>query len=330
MENASTIFVFFLSGLNETSRTHRSALFFFCLLCYCITILANVSLILIIILDKTLHEPMYILLCAFCFNALYGTTGFYPKFLWDLLSPVHIISYSGCLFQTQVFYSFAFSDFSILAFMAYDRYLAICHPLDYHSIMSMKRVIWMTCSLWLTSFFIIGVNSLLTFRLKLCSPYINRLFCVNWSIVSLAYLPQALQNFIAMEFLVVPPLMNPLIYGFKLPLQVQILGRYGPTPSPCSRRSGPSAAAAGCEHRSACYSSACSPCSPFFLSSVDTEENRRPAGGFHPKHRRSENPASPFPVRPQLQVGAVVSTVGNKKVPDLNIGCSPRCSVWCK
>ncbi|XP_038161007.1 olfactory receptor 1D2-like [Cyprinodon tularosa] len=294
MENVSTIFVFFLSGLNETSRTHRSALFFFCLLCYCITILANVSLILIIVLDKTLHEPMYILLCAFCFNALYGTTGFYPKFLWDLLSPVHIISYSGCLFQTQVFYSFAFSDFSILAFMAYDRYLAICHPLDYHSIMSMKRVIWMTCSLWLTSFFIIGVNSLLTFRLKLCSPYINRLFCVNWSIVSLAcfpketsingivgnitiiififlgfyivwsymyiikicynsiekrakfmqtclphlislsacimtilidiinnrhsfkYLPQALQNFIAMEFLVVPPLMNPLIYGFKL------------------------------------------------------------------------------------------------------------------
>uniref|UniRef100_A0A3Q2DHD4 G-protein coupled receptors family 1 profile domain-containing protein n=1 Tax=Cyprinodon variegatus TaxID=28743 RepID=A0A3Q2DHD4_CYPVA len=284
---AFILIIIFIRLIGGASSLPRSALFFLSLLCYCITILVNISLILIIVLDKALHEPMYILLCAFWINALYGTAGFYPKFLWDLFSPIHVISYSGCLLQVQV-------DFSILAFMAYDRYLAICHPLDYHSIMSMKRVIWMTCSLWLTSFFIIGVNSLLTFRLKLCSPYINRLFCVNWSIVSLACfpketsingivgnitiiififlgfyiiwsymyiikicynsiekrakfmqtclphlislsacimtilidiinnrlsfkdLPQALQNFIAMEFLVVPPLMNPLIYGFKI------------------------------------------------------------------------------------------------------------------
>uniref|UniRef100_A0A3Q2EHC8 Olfactory receptor n=1 Tax=Cyprinodon variegatus TaxID=28743 RepID=A0A3Q2EHC8_CYPVA len=281
-------------GLNETSRNQRSALFFLSLLCYCTTILVNVSLILIIIFDKALHEPMYILLCAFCINALYGTAGFYPKFLWDLLSPVHVISYSGCLLQAQLLYSFACSDLSILALMAYDRYLAICRPLEYHCVMSVQRVIKLACSFWLTSFFIVAVNIFLTSRLKLCSPYINRLFCVNLVIVSLSCipketatnsiianitiiiyilhgffivwsymyiikrcynsienrakfmqtcvphlislctffltilieivndrlgskeLPQPLKNFIAIEVLVIPPLMNPLIYGFKL------------------------------------------------------------------------------------------------------------------
>ncbi|XP_054908957.1 olfactory receptor 6N1-like [Poeciliopsis prolifica] len=294
MNNVSTISVFFLSGLNETSRNLRAALFFLSLMCYCITVLVNVCLILIIILNNELHEPMYILLCAFCMNSLFGTAGFYPKFLSDLLSPVHVISYSGCLLQAQVLYSFACSDLSILALMAYDRYLAICRPLEYHSVMSVKKGMKLASFFWLTSFFIVSVNISLTSRLKLCSPYINRLFCVNWSIVSLACfsnetsingivanitiliyvlhgffivwsymyiikrcassienrakfmqtcvphlislstflitilidiinnrlsaadLAKSLQNFIAMEFLVIPPFINPLIYGFKL------------------------------------------------------------------------------------------------------------------
>uniref|UniRef100_A0A3B3U330 G-protein coupled receptors family 1 profile domain-containing protein n=1 Tax=Poecilia latipinna TaxID=48699 RepID=A0A3B3U330_9TELE len=189
MNNVSTISLFFLSGLNETSRNHRSALFFLSLMCYCITVLVNVCLILIIILDNELHEPMYILLCAFCMNALYGTAGFYPKFLSDLLSPVHVISYSGCLLQAQVLYTFACSDLSILSLMAYDRYLAICRPLEYHSVMSKQRVMKLTSFFWLTSAFIVALNLFLTYKLKLCRPYINRLFCVNWSIVSLACFP---------------------------------------------------------------------------------------------------------------------------------------------
>ncbi|XP_041856935.1 olfactory receptor 1P1-like [Melanotaenia boesemani] len=293
MNNISVTAVFFLSGLNET-RHHRSALFFLSLLCYCIIILVNLSLILIIIYVNSLHEPMYIMLCAFCMNGLYGTAGFYPKFLWDLLSPVHIISYSGCLFQAQVIYSFASNDLSILAVMAYDRYLAICRPLEYNSVMSNQKAVKLLCFSWLISFCIVGINIFLTFRLKLCSPFLSRLFCVNWSIVALACFPaetavnnivafismiiyvfhalfiiwsymhliktcasslekrakfmqtcvphlvslltfivtmlfdvlsmrfissdllKTFQNFVAIEFLVIPPIMNPLMYGFKL------------------------------------------------------------------------------------------------------------------
>ncbi|KAM9364870.1 olfactory receptor 1D2-like [Pholidichthys leucotaenia] len=293
MNNDSVIRVFYLSGLNETMHL-RLVLFFLSLQCYCIILLLNVSLIVIILTDNSLHEPMYILLSVFCFNSLYGTAGFYPKFLWDLLSSLHVISYSGCLLQAQVMYSFACSDLSILAVMAYDRYLAICQPLEYHSIMSKQRLAKLICFSWLTPLCIIGTNIFLTSRLTLCSQYISRLFCVNWSIVQLVCfpaqtaisgivanittiiyvfhgvfivwsymyliktcllslenrskfmqtcvphlislitflgtilmdvmnmrldskaLPQTVQNFVAVEFLVIPPLMNPLIYGFKL------------------------------------------------------------------------------------------------------------------
>nr|XP_033474137.1 olfactory receptor 13-like [Epinephelus lanceolatus] len=293
MDNVSLITLFVLSGLNETMN-HRAVLFSLTLLCYLFILLVNVTLIVTIILDKNLHEPMYILLCMFCMNGLYGTAGFYPKFLWDLLSPVHVISYAGCHVQALVMYSFACSDLSILAVMAYDRYVAICRPLVYHCIMSKQRLLMLVCFSWLAPFCIIGTNIILTSRLKLCSSFIARLFCVNWIIVSLACfpadtvvnnivayitiiiyvfhgvfivwsymyliktcvnsienrakfmqtcvphltslliflgtilldimhirygskdLPQTLQNFIAIEFLIIPPIMNPLIYGFKL------------------------------------------------------------------------------------------------------------------
>ncbi|XP_036966003.1 olfactory receptor 142-like [Acanthopagrus latus] len=293
MDNVSQIRMFFLLGLNETNN-HRFTLFFLTLLCYCVILLVNISVIVTIIMDKNLHEPMYILICTFCMNALYGTAGFYPKFLWDLLSPVHVISYSGCLVQAQVGGSFVCSELSILSVMAYDRYVAICRPLEYHSVMSKQRLILLVCYSWMTPFCMIGLNSFLMSRLKLCSPYIRKFFCVNWMIVKLAcfpvqttvnsivvyinmtiylihalfivlsymYLiktcvdsienrakfmqtcvphltslliflvsllfeimimrfnskdfPQIFKNFVAIESFVIPPLVNPLIYGFKL------------------------------------------------------------------------------------------------------------------
>ncbi|XP_069389273.1 olfactory receptor 11H6-like [Paralichthys olivaceus] len=293
MENVSVVRNFILVGFNETFN-YRVALFSLTLLYYCVILFFNISLITIIILDENLHEPMYILLCSFCINELYGTTGFYPKFLIDLLSSAQEISYAGCLLQAFVMYSFACCELSILAVMAYDRYLAICRPLHYHSLMSKRRLSQLVCFSWLTPFCIFSINVLLTSRLKLCNTNLQKLFCVNWIIVKLACsdadtfsnqvvayiiiliycfhgffiiwtylhlirtcvrskddsikfmqtcvphltslltfavaktfdlmymrfgfagLPQNLLNFISIEFLVIPPFINPLIYGFKL------------------------------------------------------------------------------------------------------------------
>ncbi|XP_036966205.1 olfactory receptor 142-like [Acanthopagrus latus] len=293
IDNVSQIRIFFLSGLNETNN-HRFILFDLTLMCYCVILLVNITVIVTIIMDKNLHEPMYILICTFCMNSLYGTSGFYPKLLWDLLSPVHVISYSGCLVQAQVGGSFVCSELTILSVMAYDRYVAICRPLEYHSVMSKQRLIMLVCYSWIAPFCIIGIIIFLTSRLKLCSPYIDKFFCMNWMIVKLACfpaetainsivvyitaiifffhgffivlsymyliktcassienrskfmqtcvphltslfvflatvlfnviimrfgskdLPSAFKNFVEIEILVIPPLMNPLMYGFKL------------------------------------------------------------------------------------------------------------------
>uniref|UniRef100_A0AAQ4RWK6 G-protein coupled receptors family 1 profile domain-containing protein n=1 Tax=Gasterosteus aculeatus aculeatus TaxID=481459 RepID=A0AAQ4RWK6_GASAC len=300
MHNFSYVRLFFLSGLNETMNL-RVVLFSVTLLCYCCIVLINIALIVTVILDKNLHEPMYILLCTLCMNGLYGTTGFYPKLLWDLLSAVQVISYSGCLVQAFVIHSFVCSDFSILAVMSYDRYVAICRPLVYHSVMSKKRLLMFLSFSGLPPFCIVATIMILTSRLKLCSRYIDRLYCVNFMILKLACFPAdtivniivsnliitvflfqglfiawsyvyvirtcvncsenrakfmqtcvphltsllffvvtilfdvfnfryssnlspTIQNVIAIELLIIPPIMNPLVYGFKLTkIRIRIL-----------------------------------------------------------------------------------------------------------
>ncbi|KAM9342755.1 olfactory receptor 2C3-like [Pholidichthys leucotaenia] len=293
MDNASVVQIFTLLGINDTVNV-RLTIFSLTLLYYGLILFFNISLILVIVFDGNLHEPMYILLASFCMNGLYGTTGFYPKFLLDLLSTSPQISYEGCLLQAFVIHSFACCDMSVLAVMAYDRYLAICRPLHYHSFMTKQKLSGMVCFSWLTPFSIFSINVLLTSALKLCGFSIQKLMCINWLIVRLACpdantflngvyayavmlvyvchglfiiwtymhlirtcarskddrmkfmqtcvphlislvtfvftimfdlmyirfgssdLPLSLQNFISIEFLLIPPVMNPLIYGFKL------------------------------------------------------------------------------------------------------------------
>ncbi|XP_046901958.1 olfactory receptor 2K2-like [Hypomesus transpacificus] len=292
IDNASTVIWFTLSGFDEMME-HRATFFSLSLLCYCVIILVNVALILTIVLDENLHEPMYIFLCNLCISGLLGTTGFYPKFLLDLLSDLQVISYAGCLMQTFVIYSSSCADVVILTVMSYDRYVAICRPLKYHSVMTRQRVTVLVYFPWLSTFCLMTVPPILvTSKLRLCGSLIERLYCANWSIVKLScssitanniigyiailfyvahitlivcsyvYLvrscltsiedkgkfmqtcmphllslmnvavamlfdvlysrygsadtSQNFRNFMAVQFLVIPPILNPLIYGLKL------------------------------------------------------------------------------------------------------------------
>ncbi|XP_076603683.1 olfactory receptor 10J5-like [Chaetodon auriga] len=185
MNNASSILVFSLSGFSATVN-YRITLFSLTLLCYGLILVVNVSLISTIILDQNLHEPMYIFLCNLCINGLYGTAAFYPKFVFDLLSDVHVISYVGCFLQVFVIYSYATTDFSILALMAYDRYVAICRPLVYHSVMSARRTAVLISLSWLVPLCCQVVVVTLTSKLTLCGTTIQKLYCENWSIVKIA------------------------------------------------------------------------------------------------------------------------------------------------
>ncbi|XP_018588027.1 olfactory receptor 4E1-like [Scleropages formosus] len=292
MDNTSGEIIFTLSGLN-TTRTNKQIYFAFVLLTYLFTLFVNLTLIVTILLEKVLHEPMYIFLCNLCVNGICGATGFYPKFLEDLLSDSQMISYSMCKMQMIIVYNYVFCELINLAVMAYDRYVAICRPLEYHSIMTLWKVRKLLLITWLIPFCEIFIGFILTTRLPLCGSKIDKLYCTNWEVVKLScidttlnnlfgyillflhvfqsflliiisyvriirsclqsqarqskfmetclphmialfnfilssffdsmyarYGPskslQDLRNILSVEFLIVPPLLNPLIYGLKL------------------------------------------------------------------------------------------------------------------
>uniref|UniRef100_A0A8C9R8Y6 G-protein coupled receptors family 1 profile domain-containing protein n=1 Tax=Scleropages formosus TaxID=113540 RepID=A0A8C9R8Y6_SCLFO len=193
MENLSTVELISLSGLQGVGD-HRSVYFTLTLLTYLLIISVNLTLIFIIVHEKTLHEPMYIFLCNLSANSLYGTTGFYPKILLDLLSDVHVISYNLCLIQIYVIYTSVLCETPILTVMAYDRYVAICRPLQYHTIMTPLMVKTMLFFAWCVPLSWIVIATLCTFKLPLCGSHIDKLYCDNWSVVKLSCVPNTVNN----------------------------------------------------------------------------------------------------------------------------------------
>ena len=193
MENVTTVQFFFLSGLQKTWM-NKSLFFPLTLITYLIIITVNLTVIISIIKEKKLHQPMYIFLCNLCFNSLYGTIGFYPKFLSDLLSGVQMISYGGCLTQLYVIYTSVLCEITILTVMAFDRYVAICKPLQYHSIVSSLTVMKLLIFSWFyplsTSVIVLG----LTIRLPLCGSDIQKLFCDNTSVLKHSCVPITLNT----------------------------------------------------------------------------------------------------------------------------------------
>ncbi|MBN3305697.1 OR6N1 protein, partial [Amia calva] len=137
---------------------------------------------------------MYIFLCNLCVNGLYGTAGLYPKLLSDFLSDSHMISFAGCFLQILVIYSSVMCEITILTVMAYDRHVAICRPLQYHSVMTPLTIGKILLISWLFSFCEMLLGVLLAFRLPLCGSHIHKLYCDNWSVVKLSCLDTTLNN----------------------------------------------------------------------------------------------------------------------------------------
>ncbi|XP_067106748.1 olfactory receptor 1D2-like [Osmerus mordax] len=224
-DNASTVTWFTLSGFDEMME-HRATFFSLTLLCYYAIILVNVALILTIILDENLHEPMYIFLCNLCISGHFGTTGFYPKFLLDLLSDLQVICHAGCLTQSFVIYCSACADVVILSVMAYDMYVAICRPREYHSVMTKQKVTVLVYYPWLSLFCIFIVALIITTRLRFCGSHIEKLYCANWPIVKLSFSSITESNIIKFMQTCMPHLLSLINVAVAL-LFVLMYSRFG-------------------------------------------------------------------------------------------------------
>ncbi|KAL3969553.1 NLR family CARD domain-containing protein 3 [Sarotherodon galilaeus] len=167
-----------LDGYIEVNK-YRYVYFCIIFTLYIIIICSNSTIVYVIWIHKNLHEPMYIFIAALLLNCLLYSTTIYPKLLIDFLSEKQVITYSACLFQFFIFYTLGCSEFFLLAAMAYDRYVAICKPLEYPTIMNKTTVSIFLVVSWLIPAFHIAVQAIASAEATLCNFNLKGIFCNN-------------------------------------------------------------------------------------------------------------------------------------------------------
>ncbi|KAG8549544.1 hypothetical protein GDO81_020918 [Engystomops pustulosus] len=174
-----------LIGLVEMEN-FKYLFFVLALILYITNMLLCFSIICVIWMEVKLQEPMYLFIGNLVFNAIMGSSTVMPKLMFDLILGFKTIDLSGCLIQSFCIESFAYVEIFTFTIMAYDRYLAIGHPLRYSTLMTNKKALKSIIVTWVIVFMnrIIGVA--LTARLALCGVVINNVYCETMSLTRLA------------------------------------------------------------------------------------------------------------------------------------------------
>ncbi|XP_069819468.1 olfactory receptor 5G9-like [Dendropsophus ebraccatus] len=176
-ENKTRAGVFEFSGL-ASDVDLGIFLFIFFLLVYIITLVGNVGLIGIVHKTSALHTPMYYFLSYLSLVDLLYSSAVAPKMISDLISMKKVISFHGCALQFYVFATLAGTDVLLLSNMSYDRYVAICHPLHYVSIMTKKKCLFLILLAFSLGFFQSSLQTNCIFRLDFCgSNLIDHFYC---------------------------------------------------------------------------------------------------------------------------------------------------------
>ncbi|XP_026150788.1 olfactory receptor 11A1-like [Mastacembelus armatus] len=158
---------------------YRYLFFMVVLIVYILIICSNGTIVYLIWKHRDLHEPMYIFIAALLLNSVLLSTNIYPKLLIDFLSEQQIISYQACLVQYFMFYTLAASEFLLLAAMSYDRYVSICKPLQYPTIMRKRTInVFLALSWLVPACQVVGLTTL-SANQKLCSFTLKVIFCNN-------------------------------------------------------------------------------------------------------------------------------------------------------
>ncbi|KAM9733451.1 olfactory receptor 11A1-like [Menidia menidia] len=183
--NSTQVFYFTLTAYVDPGAL-RYFYFLVVLAVYAVIVGSNLLLVVVICVNRSLHEPMYMFLCSLFVNELYGSTGLFPFLLVQILSDLHTVSAPLCFLQVFCLYSYASVQLSTLSVMSYDRYLAICFPLQYHCLMTCRRAAILASAVW--SYPLLAIMALvwMTASLRLCGNVINSVFCDNFSVVKLS------------------------------------------------------------------------------------------------------------------------------------------------
>ncbi|XP_039673248.1 olfactory receptor 6N2-like [Perca fluviatilis] len=176
MDNELNVTYITFDGHVEVQK-YRYLYFVIMFTAYILIMCSNSTIVGIIVINKALHEPMYIFIAALLINSVLFSTAIYPKLLIDFLSEKQIISYSACLFQWFIYYTLASSEFFLLSVMAYDRYVSICKPLQYPTIMKKTTVYVFLILAWTLPACQFSVGMLVNANKKLCYFILKGIIC---------------------------------------------------------------------------------------------------------------------------------------------------------
>ncbi|XP_066485909.1 olfactory receptor 14J1-like [Tiliqua scincoides] len=185
INNHSSVSQFLLLEFSEVRELQiLHALLF--LLLYLATVTGNLLIITAVVLDYHLHTPMYFFLMNLAIFDLGSISVILPKSMVNSLLNGRHISYSGCV--AQVFFSLLFtaSNIYLLTVMAYDRYVAICNPLQYEMVMNRQRCLELVAAVWIGGLLSGGLHTSGTFGTPFCSNVVNQFFCEIPQLLKLA------------------------------------------------------------------------------------------------------------------------------------------------
>ncbi|XP_072480136.1 olfactory receptor 11H6-like, partial [Notamacropus eugenii] len=209
-----TVTEFVLLGFSA-HREMQNLLFSLILVVYILTLLGNGAIVCAVKWDKQLHTPMYILLGNFAFLEIGYISSTVPSMLANSLSDTKTISFSGCFFQFYFFFSLGTAECLFLSVMAYDRYLAICRPLHYPTIMTGGFCATLISACWVGGFLYYPVPIFLVSQLSFCGPnIIDHFICDQAPLFELVCVPDPVTEFICYTF------NSTIIFGSLLPILV--------------------------------------------------------------------------------------------------------------
>ncbi|XP_066485988.1 olfactory receptor 14J1-like [Tiliqua scincoides] len=176
MVNESSLSGFLLLEFSQV-RELQILYFLMFLALYLITVTGNLLIISAVVLDHHLHTPMYFFLMNLALQDIGQVSVVVPKTLTNILMNTRHITYSGCAAQVLFLLFFAGSDIYLLTVMAYDRYVAICNPLQYEMVMNKQACTEMVASVWLSGLLYGTLHAMCTFATPFCSNIVNQFFC---------------------------------------------------------------------------------------------------------------------------------------------------------
>ncbi|KAM4702172.1 olfactory receptor 12D1-like [Discoglossus pictus] len=177
LRNQTLVKEFLLMGLTEIPQLQITLLSMF-LAMYALNLAGNLSILIIVALDSSLHSPMYFFLSNLsCLDICFSSVAV-PKMFLNFVIHKKTISVPGCLAQMHFFHFLGSTEVLLLTAMSYDRFVAICKPLHYNGIMNRRTCLLMAVGSWITGFLHSLMHTIFTSRLPFCGPNkVNHFFC---------------------------------------------------------------------------------------------------------------------------------------------------------